>query len=253
MMKNSLILYIIFSFSTVGWSCPTVPNNKKEVPILCYHNIKNFSAKASPNVKTYTTTPTRFAEQMKALHDNDYHTISPDELYNYLIHNTPLPPKPIMLTFDDTRAEQFTLAVAEMNKYNFKGVFFIMTVSIGKSGYMTKNQIKKLSQIGHTIGLHTWDHTAVTRYNEADWKKQLIAPRKQLENLIGKPVNYFSYPFGLWNQTTILKLKSENFKLAFILSSQKDKTHPEFTVRRKTIAGTWSTPTMLKVLQTTFH
>lgn len=253
MMKKDFILAIVFSFFPVHWACHSQPNTKKEVPILCYHNIKFFSDKASPTVKAYTTTPTRFAEQMKALYDNGFHTISPDELYNYLKYNTALPPKPIMLTFDDTRSEQFTLVVAEMNKYNFKGVFFIMTVSIGKPGYMTKDQIKKLSQTGHTIGLHTWDHTAVTHYAEADWKKQLIDPRKQLETLIGKPVDYFSYPFGLWNQTAILKLKSENFKLAFILSSPKDKIHPEFTVRRKTIAGTWSTPTMLKVLATTFH
>jgi peptidoglycan/xylan/chitin deacetylase (PgdA/CDA1 family) len=190
---------------------------------------------------------------MKALHDSGYQTISADELYQYLFHDAPLPSKPILITFDDTRAEQFTLAVAEMNKYHFKGVFFIMTVSIGKPGYMTKNQIKILSQTGHTIGLHTWDHTAVTRYVEKDWEKEVIRPRKQLENLIGKPVDYFSYPFGLWNQNAISKLKTENFKLAFILSSAKDKTNPEFTVRRKTIAGTWSTPTMLKVLLATFH
>ncbi len=252
-MRNKLALYTLFFFFTIGWCFPAIPNNQKEVPILCYHKIKNFSAKASPNTIAYTTTPKRFAEQMKALHDNGFQTISPDELYLYLVHDRRLPPKPILITFDDTQAEQFTLAVAEMNKYNFKGVFFIMTVSIGKPGYMTKNQIKKLSQTGHTIGLHTWDHSAVTCYTESDWNKQLIRPRKQLENLIDKPVNYFSYPFGLWNQNAILKLKSENFKLAFILSSAKDKTHPEFTVRRKTIAGTWSTPTMLKVLQTTFH
>lgn len=252
-MKKSLVLGVVFSFLTISWSCHTKPNNKKEVPILCYHNIKNFSAKASPDVKAYSTTPKRFTEQMKALYDNGYQTISPDELYRYLIHNALLPPKPILITFDDTRAEQFTLAIAEMNKYHFKGVFFIMTVSIGKPGYMTKNQIKILSQTGHTIGLHTWDHTAVTHYTENDWNTQLIRPRKQLENLIGQPVDYFSYPFGLWNQNAISKLRSEHFKLAFILSSAKDKTHPEFTVRRKTIAGTWSTPTMLKVLQTTFH
>ena len=115
-MKKSLVLGVIFSFLTISWSCHTKPNHKKEVPILCYHNIKNFSDKASPDVKAYTTTPKRFAEQMKALYDNGYQTISPDELYRYLIHNVPLPPKPILITFDDTRAEQFTLAVAEMNK-----------------------------------------------------------------------------------------------------------------------------------------
>ena len=107
-MKKSLVLGVIFSFLTISWSCHTKPNHKKEVPILCYHNIKNFSAKARPEVKAYTTTPKRFAEQMKALYDNGYQTISPDELYRYLIHNAPLPTKPILITFDDTRSEQFT-------------------------------------------------------------------------------------------------------------------------------------------------
>lgn len=252
-MLRDLILFIVFFFRVVAWSYPSISNNKKEVPILCFHKIKNFSSKASPNTIAYTTTPKRFAEQMKTLHDNRFQTISPDELYQYLVHGRPLPPKPILITFDDTRVEQFTLAATEMNKYGFKGVFFIMTVSIGKPGYMTKNQIQSLSQTGHTIGLHTWDHTPVTRYIEADWNKQLVRPRKQLENIIGKPICYFSYPYGLWNQNAIAKLRSEKFKLAFILSSAKDKMHPEFTVRRKTIAGTWSTLTMLKVIQTTFH
>ena len=252
-MRNNLILYIVFSFFTIGWSCPTVPNNKKEVPILCYHNIKNFSAKASPNVKAYTTTPTRFAEQMKALFDSGYQTISPEELYNYLTHNTPLPPKPILLTFDDTRAEQFTLAVAEMNKYHFKGVFFIMTVAINRPGYMTKEQIKTLSNTGHIIASHTWDHHPVTKYTQKDWDIQLIKPQKKLEAITGKPVHYFAYPFGSWNSAAITELKKQNYKLAFILSTKKDPLEPQFTVRRMIVPSSWSSQTMLKAIKSTFN
>ncbi|HRN44855.1 MAG TPA: polysaccharide deacetylase family protein, partial [Flavobacterium sp.] len=43
--------------------------SKKEVPILCYHNIKDFSSSASGMIKSYTVKPPAFAEQMKALAD----------------------------------------------------------------------------------------------------------------------------------------------------------------------------------------
>lgn len=33
-----------------------------------------------------------------------------------------------------------------------------MTVSIGRPNYMTKDQIKQLSDEGNVIGSHTWDH-----------------------------------------------------------------------------------------------
>ena len=41
------------------------------------------------------------------LADSGYHTILPDQLYDYLTKGTPLPSKPIMLTFDDTDLDQF--------------------------------------------------------------------------------------------------------------------------------------------------
>jgi peptidoglycan/xylan/chitin deacetylase (PgdA/CDA1 family) len=91
------------------------------VPILCYHNIKDFDASV-PMTKVYTVKPTDFAAQMKALSEAGYHTILPAQLYDYLLHDGPLS-KPIMITFDDTRGEQYTIGAAEMEKHGFKGVF----------------------------------------------------------------------------------------------------------------------------------
>ena len=64
---------------------------KPEVPILCYHRIRNILASDGPNMKTYSVTPADFAQQMKALADNGYHTILPAQLNEYLIHNGKLP------------------------------------------------------------------------------------------------------------------------------------------------------------------
>lgn len=231
----------------------TAQSLKPEIPILCYHRIRNILPSDGKNMKTYSVSPAHFAQQMKALHDNGFHTILPQQLYEYLVHNKSLPKKPVLITFDDTREEQYRLGASEMNKYGFKGVFFIMTISINRPGYMTKTQIKNLSDNGNCIGAHSWDHNPVTKYKGTDWEIQLLNPKKQLESITGKPVNYFAYPSGIWNKAGIPKLKSAGYQLAFILSSKGDSNEPLYTIRRLIVNGSLSTDEMLKAMQTTFN
>ena len=226
--------------------------SKKEVPILCYHNIREFSSTASAVMKTNTVKPADFAAQMKTLADAGYHTILPEQLYNYLAFDGSLPEKPIMITFDDTRIDQFTIGATEMKKYGFKGVFFIMTVSINRPGYMSKEQIKKLSDDGHVIAAHTWDHHMVTKYSGDDWNTQLVKPKAKLEDIIGKPVTDFAYPFGLWNTAAIPELKKSGYKMAYILSTKRDPVDPLYTIRRIIVSGTWSTQGMIKSIESSF-
>jgi hypothetical protein len=127
---------------------------KKEVPVLCYHHIREAKPGQSESMKSYSVSPAQFAEQMKALHDSGYQTVLPDQLYEYLVHNGPMPAKPVMLTYDDTDEEQYSIAVPEMNKYGFKGVYFIMSISINRPRYMSKEQIKSLSDSNHSIESH---------------------------------------------------------------------------------------------------
>src|SRR5687768_16358350 len=79
---------------------------KKEVPILCYHDIRNG---APASLRSYTVTPAAFAAQMKILSDSGYKTILPNDLYEYLVHGAQLPEKPVMITFDDTDKDHYTV------------------------------------------------------------------------------------------------------------------------------------------------
>lgn len=226
---------------------------KKEVPVLCYHHIKDIKSTDGPLTKTYTVTPAHFAEQMKALKDDGYETILPAQLYNYLVHGATLPAKPVILSFDDTDEEQFSTAYPEMKKYGFKGVFFIMTVSINRPNYMTKEQLKQLSDAGNAVEAHTWDHHMVTKYQGEDWEKQLVQPKKKVEEIIGKSADYFAYPFGLWNRAAFPELKKAGYKMAFSLATKRDSAQPLYTIRRMIVAGQWSTPGVLRAMRETFH
>jgi peptidoglycan/xylan/chitin deacetylase (PgdA/CDA1 family) len=226
---------------------------KKEVPVLCYHHIRAAKPGDSENMKSYSVSPSAFASQMKALSDSGFTAILPDQLYDYLLYNDVLPSKPVMITFDDTDGEQYSIGAAEMQKFGFKGVFFIMTVAINRPNYMTKEQIKNLSDSGHVIAAHTWDHHMVTKYAGTDWDIQFSKPTKQLEAITGKPVKYFAYPFGLWNKAAIPELKSRGYQLAFILSTKRDSTEPLHTIRRMIVPGTWSTNGMFTAMRATFN
>jgi peptidoglycan/xylan/chitin deacetylase (PgdA/CDA1 family) len=227
--------------------------HRPEVPILCYHQIRDFRPTDGKVGKDYIVPIANFKEQMKLLADSGYHSILPDQLYDYLVYGKALPSKPMMLTFDDTRLDQYAVALPEMNKYGFKGVFFIMTVSLGRPGYMSKEQVKQLADEGNIIGSHTWDHHNVKKYTGDDWVIQIEKPSKQLEAITGKPVNYFAYPFGLWNKDAIVKLKEHGFKAVFQLSDPRDKDDPLFTIRRFIIPGEWSAAGMMRVMKSSFH
>ncbi|MEO6068975.1 MAG: polysaccharide deacetylase family protein [Chitinophagaceae bacterium] len=237
---------------------------RKQVPVLCYHHIRDIQMPGKAT-SGYEVTEAEFNAQMKILSDSGYHSILPDQYYNYLAYGTPLPTNPVMITFDDTDVEQFTIGKREMDKYGFKGVYFLMTISIGRPRYMNKEQIKQLADEGHAVEAHTWDHSRVDRYKSDnvkeirgvkkqvnDYDLQLIEPKKTIEAITGKPVNYFAYPFGIWSPTALQEIKKRDYKLAFILSTQRDSTDPLFTVRRMIISPTWSAPGVLRVMQSTF-
>jgi peptidoglycan/xylan/chitin deacetylase (PgdA/CDA1 family) len=218
------------------------------VPILCYHQIRDWTAKDSKTAKVYIVPVASFKAQIKMLHDSGYHAILPDQLMAYLDHGTPLPSKPIMLTFDDGDESQYTVALPELDKAGYKAVFFVMTVSLNRPNYFAKDQVKELAAKGHVIGCHTWDHHMTTKYTPEDWVKQVEKPRALLAQLSGSPVKYFAYPFGLWNEPAVSHLKNYGFTAAFSLSGKTDHEDPSFTLNRQIVDGSWSTKRLHKTI-----
>lgn len=226
--------------------------SRPQVPILCYHQIRDYRASDSKTARDYIVPVGSFSEQMQSLADSGYHAILPDQLYDYLTNGTPLPSKPVMITFDDSREDQYSAALPELNKHGFKGVFFIMTVALNKPGYMTKEQVKLLADSGHTVGSHTYDHKNVKTYASDDWVEQIQKPSQQLQSITGKPVAYFAFPFGLWNKEAIAKLKDHDFKAVFQLAAARDESDPLYSVRRIIVPGGWSGSSLQKIMAKSF-
>ena len=228
----------------------SVKNFKGEkVPVLCYHAIRNLQKSDRGDKKAYSVSPENFALQMKTLHNNGYTTITPDQLKDFYTAKKPLPEKPVMITFDDGRKEQYTIAAGIMEKYNFNGVYFIMTVSLGKKLFMTRDDVRALSDKGHIIGSHTWDHHMVTRYTDKDWELQLGKPKKKLEEITQKSVTSFAYPHGAWNAAAADSLKQYGFTTAFIFYGKQDAKRPLYTFERINIPYSFTIERFMSALE----
>ena len=53
---------------------------RPQVPILCYHQIRDWTARDAKNAKDYITPIATFNGHIKMLADSGYHTVSPDQL-----------------------------------------------------------------------------------------------------------------------------------------------------------------------------
>lgn len=228
---------------------PTTGASPKQIPVLCYHHVKPPTHLNSP---AYTIDPVLFEAQVKLLADSGYQSILPDDLYNYLTGGSVLPERSVMITFDDSHAEHFSTVAPVLEKYNWRGVFFVMTVTTGKTGYLSPDQIKSLSGRGHVIASHSWDHPRLDTPAQQDWQRQISGPKNFLEKITGKPVLYFAYPYGAWNQAAIAQLKGRGIKAAFQLSGSMSATEPLYTIRRLMVQGNWPAATLYHKIRTTF-
>lgn len=64
----------------------------------------------------------------------------------------------VVFTFDDGGVSFLTIAAPVLEKYGFRGIFFIATAYIGSTGFLTADQIRELAGRGHVIGSHSHTH-----------------------------------------------------------------------------------------------
>ena len=211
------------------------------VPVLCYHHIRDWVASDTEDEKAYIVPPSLLEEQLAWLKDSGYTGVVAEDVYEYVKNGKPLPPKPVMLSFDDNDDNQFTNARPLLQKYGFNATFFVMTVTIDKENYMTSEQLVQLDKEGFDLQPHTWDHYTVVNYTPEDFVKQLKQPKETLEELLGHETPFFAYPFGLYDKKSADELVKYGYKGAFRLRDiLDDEVAPEYAMKRYIANAYWT-------------
>jgi len=74
----------------------------------------------------YGVTPKELASDLQYLKENNYTTVVMKDLIDFINHDTPLPEKPIVLTFDDGNFSDYQYLYPLLKEYNMKAVLAII-------------------------------------------------------------------------------------------------------------------------------
>ena len=109
----------------------TVQDDPRTVMVLNYHKVVDEHMSLSVPLAD-------FEQHMKWLKEYGYTSITPEELYEFIVNGSELPEKPVLITFDDGYKDNYTNAYPIMKKYGFKGTIFVVTGFFGVyDNYMT--------------------------------------------------------------------------------------------------------------------
>jgi peptidoglycan/xylan/chitin deacetylase (PgdA/CDA1 family) len=209
------ILYAEIGTSTPESASTTTLSNEVRLPILVYHIVRPSYPSDSAAVRAIAVTPENFDAEMKYLGDAGYHVVRFSDLEAHFASSTPLPQKPIILSFDDGWADQFTYALPVLTKYNYPATFFVFTNAINRPGFLTWNELHQMTRAGMDIGGHSRSHPYLTTITSTSTLWGEIAESKQLlEQKLGVLINEFAYPFGLYNSSIVSLVKEAGYKSA---------------------------------------
>ncbi|MFC1576163.1 polysaccharide deacetylase family protein [Candidatus Omnitrophota bacterium] len=210
---------------------------------LVYHSVTD---KLVENEWEENTTPKDlFARQMKYLADNEYRVISCDQGIEYLINNQHIPPRTVVITFDDGYRDNYINALPILKKYSFRATIFLTADFLrdhsGNMQYLSCSEINDIKNSGIIdFGCHGLTHKALSTLDKETLKKEIEGSKLKLEGIINNRIALFAYPFGhsgSYNQKVIDALRSAGFKGAFtsIFGLNHLTTNP-FLLRRNRIS-----------------
>ena len=204
-------------------------------PILLYHRID-----VSPIDSQYYVTPEKFEEQIKLLHDWEYTTVTIDMLLTAIKEGAELPPRPVIITFDDGHLDNYTTAFPIMQKYGFTGVLYIVGNYMGADGYMTAAQIREMADAGWEVGSHSMNHFDLQKLDKDAQRLEIVGSREKLEAEIGVPVKTFAYPFGLMDDSAGSYVHFAGYVAAMGLGYTHDQGSSNlYYLQRRDIKGTY--------------
>ncbi len=203
------------------------------VPILLYHRIG-----ASPIDSQYYVPPDKFEAQMKLLHDWEYTVIPVELLVNAIKEGAELPPRPVLITFDDGDISVYTTAFPILQKYGLTGVVYIVGNYMGTEGYMTAEQIKELVDAGWEVGSHSRSHRDLRQLQPEIQRVEIVDARKELQKATGASVDTFAYPFGFMGNTAGSYVHAAGYIAAMGLGFTSDQGKGNlFWLQRRDVKG----------------
>jgi peptidoglycan/xylan/chitin deacetylase (PgdA/CDA1 family) len=196
------------------------------VPFLMYHVIGE-PQPGAPFPELYVSVAD-FEAQVDWLDRQGYEAVTQATIEDGWEKGAPVPPKPIVLTFDDGYLGQYTDAFPILRRHGWVG-----TLNLKAEGSdLSDRQVQKMIDAGWELASHTIGHLDLTTLDPATLKHELADSRTQLRRRFDVPVDSFCYPAGRYDDTVVAAVRAAGYESATTTDpGLADKSDP-FSLKR---------------------
>lgn len=243
-----LLLVIAFSYKYAWWK-PAVDWKKPRV--LMYHMVRQHIDGAKFN--KLRVKPEEFEKQVAWMKSEGFHFVTMQELQDDWGKH---PEKTVAITFDDGYLDNLEHAFPTLEKYQAKATIYVVvdrhdrdwstykkahhnSGELAREPKLNDEQVKQLAASGLVeIGSHTMTHANLDKLDDEACLSELTQSKQQLEEMTGKPVHSFAYPFGIYSERDVVLAKQAGYTNAVTTKEGIDGLSPDFMqLQRIKISG----------------
>jgi glycosyltransferase involved in cell wall biosynthesis/peptidoglycan/xylan/chitin deacetylase (PgdA/CDA1 family) len=214
----------------------------RRVPALLYHDIVADTADALPGALSIKSDA--FARQIRWLKRRGYQGITPSQWRDWCASEGPLPPKPIIITFDDGYASLLVNAFPILRWHQFPATVFVVTREIGGSNtwdqslqfpvrlLLSADEIRQSRIEGIEFAPHSRTHAHLMACPPEQMRAEVCGSATDLMSVTGVSASSFAYPYGEYDES-VREATAACFALAFSCAEGlNDLSTDLFSLRR---------------------
>jgi len=197
-------------------SAPTLAGSAAEpyVAVLVWHDV------VTPKEVWFDTTLDVFRSQLEAIRSGGFHVVTLATLRDHLERGTPLPSKPLVLTFDDNGHGIYENAWPLLRRYGFPATLFVHTNFVGKTTTKRHNTWDQLREMERSGSI---DVQSLTANHPPDLRKladaavihELRLSKLSLERRLGRSVYALVYPEDNYDERLARLAAANGYELGF--------------------------------------
>ncbi|MFE4107608.1 polysaccharide deacetylase family protein [Almyronema epifaneia] len=194
-----------------------------QVPVVMYHDI------LAEKEVFFDVTPDELEQDFELIRANGLTPVSLDQLVHHLRTGTPLPDKPILLTFDDGYAGHYTYVYPLLKRYRYPATFSVFTGKLdgdiaGRST-LTWQQVQQMAEDPLiTFAAHSVTHPRDLRpLTDAALQQEVFESKRLIEEKLGQPIRYFTYPEGKYDERVAQVVADAGYSAALTMDDVDER------------------------------
>ncbi len=104
-----------------------------------------------------------------------------------------------LLTFDDGNKSDYEVAFPALAEVGLQAIFFLNSSNVGAAKFLNWREILEMQRVGMSFQSHGRDHMDFRQLSPRELDRQLRDSKNVLEDGLGRSVNFFAAPHGLFN------------------------------------------------------